>query len=358
MNARREEPHVSIVTPVYNGEAFLAECIESVLAQTYSNWDYTIVNNCSTDASLKIAEEYAKKDCRIRVHNNEKFLAIMDNANNAVRQISTDAKYCKNLSADDWIYPECIARMVEVAETHPTVGLVGSYQLSGGASKWYVRTFGLPYSSTFLSGREIGRAHLLGELDVLGNPTSSLYRADLIRHRGDFYPNATPEADISACFECLKIADFGFVHQVLSFERLHPGQITNTSKKMDAYYANKIGDLREYGLFYLDPREQEARVDELMDEYYEALAWSAVHFRKRSFWEYHTQRFKDIGSSLSILRLAKNVASKVLDSALNPKRTIEYRLGSMRKGRQSKLSRQKAPTRAEAASKTCCQIRQ
>ncbi|HWG97207.1 MAG TPA: glycosyltransferase, partial [Nitrospira sp.] len=60
MNAH--DPLVSIVTPVYNGEKYLAECIESILAQTFPRWDYTIVNNCSTDRSLEIAECYAQKD--------------------------------------------------------------------------------------------------------------------------------------------------------------------------------------------------------------------------------------------------------------------------------------------------------
>jgi len=56
-----EPPLVSIVTPVYNGEPYLAECIESVLAQTYPNWEYIIQNNCSTDRTLEIASEYGKK---------------------------------------------------------------------------------------------------------------------------------------------------------------------------------------------------------------------------------------------------------------------------------------------------------
>ncbi len=69
-------PLVSVVTPVHNGEAFLAECIESVLAQSYDRWEYTIVNNCSTDRSLEVAERYAQKDSRVRVISTERVLDV------------------------------------------------------------------------------------------------------------------------------------------------------------------------------------------------------------------------------------------------------------------------------------------
>jgi glycosyltransferase involved in cell wall biosynthesis len=90
----REEPLVSVVTPVYNGEAYLAECIESVLGQTYKNFEYIIVNNCSKDRSLDIALAYAKRDSRVRVHNNEKFVGVIENHNIAFSLISPAAKYC------------------------------------------------------------------------------------------------------------------------------------------------------------------------------------------------------------------------------------------------------------------------
>src|SRR5271169_6107872 len=135
------EPFVSIVTPVYNGETYLRECIESVLAQTYSNWEYIIVNNCSTDGTLRIAAEYSSRDRRIHVYNSDSLLPIIANHNRAFGLISRESKYCKVVSADDWLFPECLARMVAVAEANPAVGLVGSYQLSGGGDKWYVRTY-------------------------------------------------------------------------------------------------------------------------------------------------------------------------------------------------------------------------
>jgi len=318
-----DQPLVSIVTPVYNGEPYLTECIESVLAQTYSHWDYTIVNNRSTDGTLSIAEKYASKDARIRIITNDKFLSIIDNANKAVGSISPESKYCKNVSADDWLYPECIARMVHVAEENPSVGVVGSYQLSGGGDKWYLRTYGLPYSSIVVSGRKIARAHLLDTLDVLGDPTSSLYRADLVRRTDSFYPNQRAEADVSAIYECLKCSDFGFVHQVLSYERIHPGQITNTSNSLDAKLTSKLGDLRAYGPFFLSSDEFEKRTNELMDKYYDALAFSAIHFREKTYWAYQRRRLSEIGRPLSNIRLARAVSARVLDLLLNPKETSQ-----------------------------------
>ena len=86
----REQPLVSVVTPVHNGERYLRRCIESVIAQSHVNWDYTIVNNCSTDGTLGIALEYASRDHRIRVQSNSSFLHINANYNMA----PADAEKC------------------------------------------------------------------------------------------------------------------------------------------------------------------------------------------------------------------------------------------------------------------------
>ena len=318
------EPFVSVVTPVYNGGAYLAECIESVLAQTYSNWEYIIVNNCSTDDTLQIARQYAERDGRVRVHDNDAFLDIISNHNRAFRCISKASKYCKVVSADDTVFPECLRRMVELAEAHPSVGLVGSYQIAGEADRWYLRTDGLSLHISVAPGRDIGRAHLQGKLhDVLGNPTSTLYRADLVRARDSFYPNPTAEADTSACFECLKVSDFGFVHQVLSYERVHVAQMTTTSRDRNAYLSAWLGDLITYGPFFLTHDELVTRQEELLDEYYRFLAISAVNKRGRKFWEYHRQRLSQVGLPLDPVRLSKAVIVKVLDLILNPKQTVE-----------------------------------
>ena len=74
-----------VVTPVYNGERFLHESIESVLQQTYDEWRYVIVDNRSTDRTAEIAADYAARDGRISLSQNREFLPIMANWNHALR---------------------------------------------------------------------------------------------------------------------------------------------------------------------------------------------------------------------------------------------------------------------------------
>jgi glycosyltransferase involved in cell wall biosynthesis len=334
-----EPPLVSIVTPVYNGEPYLAECIESVLAQAYANWEYIIQNNCSTDRTLEIASEYGKKDHRIRIHNNRDFVGVIANHNLAFSRIAAASKYCKVVSADDWLYPECVAKMVSLAEANPSVGVVGSYQLSGGGSdwrNWRVRWAELPYPSAVIPGRELCRIQLLGGPYVFGTPTSTLYRSDLIRRGDSFYPNSTPEADTSACYKCLQETDFGFVHQVLSYERVHENTISKSAKELNAYLPSKINDLLVYGSSFMSRPEAEKRLKELLVEYYRLLAVGAVNFKGGEFWAYHKGRLREFGYPLNSLRLGKAVSLKVLDLLLNPMNTIKILARHTKAGKAQK----------------------
>ncbi len=322
MSAQRS-PLVSVVTPVYNGEPYLRECIESVLAQTYQHWEYIILNNCSTDGTLEIAEAYRRKDPRIRVCGSDRLLPIIENHNKAFSLIDPESRYCKVVSADDWLFPECLARMVALAEERPSAGIVGAYQLSGGDNQWYVRNNGLPHAKSVVPGREICRSQLLGELSVFGNPTSNLYRADLIRSTNTFYPNATAEADVSACFEHLQSADFGFVHQILSFERLHEIRVTAVSLDRNAYLSAAIDDCQKYGQIYLTNAERERRINDLLESYYRYLSISALKRREKAFWEYHSTRLRELGFPLDRMRLLRGISLKVIDLLSNPKGTMQ-----------------------------------
>jgi glycosyltransferase involved in cell wall biosynthesis len=327
----QSQPLVSVVTPVYNGEKYLAECIESVLAQTYDNWEYIIVNNCSTDRTLEIAQHYAQQDDRIRIQTNEELLPIMPNWNHALRQISPKSKYCKVVHADDWLFPECIKEMVKVAEANPSVGLVGSYALKGDK----VYCDGLPYPSTVVPGREICRLSLLGGgFYVFGSPTSLLLRSDIIRRRPIFYDESLTSrgmsnifADVEACYEVLQEADFGFVHQVLTYTRLHEESQTSLHWKYNTRVLGAIAVLRKYGPTCLSQPEYEKRLVQWLQGYYKFLGQSVLDRQEKGFWDYHKEEFGKLGFSLSRIKLIKatirELYTRSINCLLHPKVTVQ-----------------------------------
>lgn len=328
------DPLVSVVTPVYNGEPYLRECIESVLAQTYPNWDYTIVNNCSQDRTREIAEEYAARDPRIRVHNNTQFVRQIANHNIAVRQISPDSRYCKIVAADDWLFPDCLSRMVDLAEANPSVGIVSAYGLQGDTVAWS----GLPFSSGCVPGHQACREKLLGGPYLFGAPTSVLYRADLVRRRPAFFNESNLHADTEVCFELLKTQDFGFVHQVLTFTRTQEGSLSSFAEQMKSNLPANVYYLQKYGAHYLSSAEVEERLALRMRQYYASLGESVLRRRERAFWTFHKNKMRDLGLPLDYWRLGGVVAIRLLDLILNPKRTVESLWRHV-----TRLPQQKAP---------------
>lgn len=318
----RQEPLVSVVTPVYNGERYLRECIESVLAQTYTNWDYTIVDNCSTDRTLDIAREYAARDPRIRIHCNETFVRVIPNYNIALRQISPNSKYCKVIAADDWLYPECLEKMIGLADEHPNVAIIGAYGLYSRPDMG-VAWQGLPYSSRVIPGRDPCRAWLLGGPYVFGNPSSLLYRSDIVRSRYAFYNESNLHADAEACLEFLEHNDFGFVHQVLSFRRVQEESLTAFSKRINTYFSGMLHGLVKYGRKYLTEDESKRRTRECLRDYYRYLGSEFYKCRGHEFWSYHRCKLGALGYPLSPARVVAFAVCYALDLVLNPKSTTE-----------------------------------
>ncbi|MEL7834377.1 glycosyltransferase family 2 protein [Fodinibius sp. Rm-B-1B1-1] len=281
----KKEPFVSVLTPVYNGAKYLEECIQSVLNQTYSNWEYVIVDNQSTDGSLDIIKKYVEQDSRIRVHSNEEFLPQMENLNHAFRQISPKSKYCKVVHADDWLFPECIAKMVELGEAHPSVGIVSAYRLD----ETVVNLDGLPYPSHVNEGKEVARRYLKHGTSQFGSPSSLLLRSDLIRKRDKVYEDSLLATDTTACIDLLQESDFGFVHEVLTFTRRHDMSISNTeAKENNAFIHARLFCLLTYGPIFLSEEEYKKSFTFQVNKYYILLARNL--FETKSIEEFNRQR--------------------------------------------------------------------
>lgn len=308
---------VSVVTPVYNGETYLRECIESVIEQTYQAWRYVIVNNCSTDGSLAIAEDYARRDSRITVINATEHLPVQQSMSRAMSLVDPDATYCKPLMADDWLYPECIEKMVTSALTDSTIGLVCCYALKNGKEVLFDTIQSSGGAVSFLSGRDACRAALLGkDVHFFGSPTSMLIRADLIRKRQPFYNPRNLHVDEESCYEILQESSFCFIHQVLTFIREHQRSQTSLNRHLGSILVGRVFSLAKYGPVYLSADEFEQRRRQRFTEYYGFLAKCRLRRLPQEFWRYHSEKLQLIGAPLSRKRLTlavcRHLAGRVI----------------------------------------------
>ena len=309
-------PLVSVLTPVYNGEPYLVQCLDSVLAQTYGRWEHVLVDNASTDATGEILQAYARRDPRIRVITNDRHVSVIPNHNIAARHVAASSRWCKFLSADDTLLPECLERMVALGEAHPTVGLVSAYQLQGIK----VGLAGLPYPSPVTSGRTIARETLLGRLNVFGGASAHMVRADLVRARTAFYDEGNLHADFAACFDVLQSSDLGFVHQVLTFARPHRGSLTfSVARRLNTYLLGHVQILKQYGPVFLEPDEYVRLLRLRLDAYYTFLARALLTPDGREIWVYHRDGLRALGLPVSRTRLSRAMLQQVRRVVLSPR---------------------------------------
>jgi len=308
------EPLVSVVTPFYNSAPYLAQCIESVLAQSYSNFEYILSDNCSSDGSGDIVESYARRDPRIRLVRQPRLFPQVQHYNRALAQISDDSAYCKMVQADDGILPECLRLMVQAFEQSPSIGLVSAYDLKGTT----VRGSGLPYPTTVLPGKELARLNLRTGLFLFGSPTTVMYRSCLVRDHQPFYAVGLLHEDTEKCMQILEHWDFGFVHQVLSLLRVDNESITGGWRTFYPNYLDRYILVQRFAATFLEPGEAAALRKQSKREYYRFLANAVLRLRKSAFWEYHRGGLETLGQSLDWPYLALQIGREMLEIVTSP----------------------------------------
>lgn len=287
-------PVVSVLTPVYNGASFIAKCIQSVLDQSYTDWEYVIHDNLSTDGTADIVRRYAELDSRVRLVRAPDFSSIWCNHNRALRAMSPESRYCKFVHADDLLYPECLSRMVAVAEAHPSVSLVSSYRLiekalSGGGV--------FEPEQPCLPGREVIRRFFMEQVEVFGSPSAVLIRADLVRKTERFYDEDFWHADTDASMRVLLEADCGFVPQVLTFTHLHPAAQTSRSFRINTYISGEGRILLRYGPKVLRAREYRRLERRFLSRYGWFLAKQTLRpwrYADTDYQEFHRGEIKQM----------------------------------------------------------------
>jgi glycosyltransferase involved in cell wall biosynthesis len=312
-------PLVSVLTPFYNTAPYLAECIESVLGQNYTHFEYILVDNCSTDGSSEIAESYARCDGRIRFMRRSQFVSQIQNYNGALAEISDASQYCKIVQADDYIFPDCLQLMVQLFEQSDSIGLVSSYCRVGDR----LEGSPCPFSTHTVAGRECARWYLRSGYNIFGSQTTVMYRSSLIRQKRPFYNNEfASHADLEKCMEILKHWDFGFVRQVLSFTRRDNESITSALLKFNPSPLVHYIIVQRYATVFLDASEAASLKRNCKRMYYRALAKAAVRFREPAFWQHHKRGLATLGETLDRPYLALRIGELLLWMASHPGKTI------------------------------------
>jgi glycosyltransferase involved in cell wall biosynthesis len=143
-------PKISICIPTYNGEAYLAEALECVSAQTFDDFDVVIVDDCSTDGTVAIAERYVATEPRARlVRNAVRAGSSGRNANRCIDESS--GEWIKFLFQDDLMTPDCLEKMLAAADQRPLVMSAHDYVFAPDTSD-EVRRF---YESLPILGDEL-----------------------------------------------------------------------------------------------------------------------------------------------------------------------------------------------------------
>ena len=228
--------------------------------------------------------------------------------------MSPGARYCKIVQADDWIYPECLERMVAIAESDRSVGIVSSYCLWGNR----ILGDGLPDTTTVISGREICRQQLMTALFFFGSPSTVLYRSEIVRSISPFFDPSTLHDDTDACYGILRTWNFGFVHQILSFSRADNDSIMSRARDFGGEAIDKLLQLSKFGPVYLEQNELATCLDQCKVNYYRFLARRLLTGSSGAFWKYHVSGLKSGGQKLEKMLLMKQVFSELLRVLLNP----------------------------------------
>lgn len=273
---------VSIGVPVYNGGKFLYECLESILKQTFEDWQCVIVDNQSTDNSNQIAHEFAVKDNRFKVIKNKEFVPLADNWNNAFLHANPNARYYKLLQADDWMFPSFLEECIKVFEKNKSIGVVSSYRLAGSQ----VDGCGLDiYEGNVFNGQKILYQQLTRKLDISGDISTLMFSYDHLK-KLEFYPrifNGKYHIDTELFYDVCDISNVGFVYQVLSYTRRHPGSQTSTV----VFRYNTFLQLNEAVLFRFkkDDKELNRQYKKLRDAY--ACFYLMQKIKKNKAYEWH-----------------------------------------------------------------------
>lgn len=232
---------VTIITPAYNAAPYIAETIRSVLAQTYTNWEYLVVNDGSKDDTAAVIAPFLS-DPRIR-------LITQDNAgvsvarNNGLAQAK--GEYIALLDADDWWVPENLAKKIAVLESDPSCAWVFS-----NMQRYYQQSGELKASEPG-KGENIAENLLLWNGEVVPGLASNLVmRSSCVNAGMTFDPQFTTAADQDFAFRLASGFKGQLLPEALFVYRMLPGSMSRNLQTLERDHIGVYRKAKRLGLFH------------------------------------------------------------------------------------------------------------
>ena len=221
-------PKVSVCIPTYNQAQYVADTIESILKQSFEDYEIVISDDCSTDATREIIDRFARGDRRIRVLENDRNLGMVPNWNRCLRDAR--GEFIKFVFGDDLLTgADALGRMVAALERDAGVALVSSPRTLIDADSQVIKVLCHFRGDVTLPGTRVINVCLEARKNLIGEPSAVMFRrADAGR---GFLPDYRQTVDLEMWFHLLEKGSFAHVGESLCAFRIHDAQQTAQNNK-------------------------------------------------------------------------------------------------------------------------------
>lgn len=234
---------VSVCIPTYNNEEYIGRTIDSILEQSYQNWELIIVDDCSNDGTTEIVKSY--RDERIHLYINEKNLGMAGNWNRCVEL--SKGKHIKFICADDILLPECLEKEIEIFINNPKHVMVISDSNLITDKDSQTGIFPRYYKEGRISGNEIAKKSLI-LINYFGMPCAVMFRKDIFIKVGGFSEEFHYIVDFDLWLAMAEYGDIYVNKQILNSFRLrddsNSGEVFSVKGK--EYYEEHKRVLNKY----------------------------------------------------------------------------------------------------------------
>lgn len=224
----KSTPKVSVVMSVYNGLPYLQESIESILNQTFTDFEFIIINDCSTDNTWDVLKQYAEQDQRIKLFNNNENIGLTKSLNKALKL--AQGEYIARQDADDVSLPLRFEKQVALLDKHPEFILASCNIELINAEGSYVGKYQRACDADLVPWYLLFHNRLAGHSQVM-------FRWQSIMNVGGYSEVRPYSQDYELWCRLVKVGKIAILPQVLQKQRIHSGSISSEKRLEQKNYS-------------------------------------------------------------------------------------------------------------------------